>query len=272
MALTEEELEAYAEELERKFGADHVRRKKREEKKHEESEEPRREGRQTRWPERQEIMAQARQTTKEVEMTEYTPQREQSSFGRALYLARQIEDRDADTTQLKAAMAQLDENGRRNLIFRLVGEVLEGRTKVPGLFAAARAAKMITVAYNTAAVYNAARRGGLSLQDLVRVGLAEPITWTDRDGKTQSRIVYRVGREALRAAALELRKQYKRTAAEILENHLLQAEKRLIVRQAVRDTSTSAAETAAEVEEPAPEPKRRRGKKADAEAEPAAEA
>lgn len=180
-----------------------------------------------------------------------------SAFGRALYLARQVETREDDTTELERIVSELGELAR-NLVFRLQAEVLEGRTRLPALFAVARAAKltgddgrvrnMAGVAYATAAVYNALHRGGMSVEDMIFVGLAEPITFKGQDGKLISKMSYKIGRDALAHAAPKLRQRGRHAAAETLENYLQGVERKRVLAKARREAAGANAEPSPEDE------------------------
>jgi hypothetical protein len=165
----------------------------------------------------------------------------QSPFGRALFLARQIQDRTADTSELTRVVSSLEAQEQRKLIFRVQREVLfEATSRLPALFAVCRAAKSeegknaLGLAYATAAVYKAVHEGGMSLEDMLAVGLARVNTFQTKEGKTVSRVEPRISREILQSATRQLRQRGRRAAAEILENYLLQGERRRLEAQARR--------------------------------------
>jgi len=175
-----------------------------------------------------------------------------SAFGRAIYLARQIEDRNADTSELTHVVSQLEDKEKKSLVFRIQREVLfEGTCRLPVLFAVCKAAKlkadngtrdMLGVAYASAAVYKALHEGGMSLEDMLAVGLATVNTFQTKEGKTVSRVEPRVSRETLQSATRQLRRRGKRAAAEILENYLLQGERRRAEARARREAKAGTPE------------------------------
>ncbi len=145
-----------------------------------------------------------------------------SPFGAALRAARAItsrrphEGQPQELAELREALSKLDEGACRNLVFRLVKEVLEDRARIQALFPVAREARMMGVAFNTAAISRALREGGLTLSDLRLVGLAEI-----KIGKANKPyVVYHVGLETVKSAAEKLRRAGKKGAAAILSEHL----------------------------------------------------
>lgn len=183
-------------------------------------------------------------------------EREFSAFGQALYLARQIEDRAQDTSDLATAIAGLEDKEKKNLVFRVQREVIiENKARLPALFAVCKAAEvrddegklrnMLGVAHASAAVYKALHGGSMSLEDMLAVGLATVSTFQTKEGKTVSRTEPKIKRESLQQAARQLRKRGKRAAAEILENYLLGVERRRVETQARREANAVATEAEA---------------------------
>lgn len=200
---------------------------------------------------------QRRETVQQRPVQRPQQQPEYSAFGRAVYLARQVEDRDQDTSELSAVVAGLEDGEKKNLVFRVQREVLlEAKVRLPALFVVCKAAKvtgpdgkvrdMLGVAYATAAVYKAMHEGGMSLEDMLAVGLATVTTFQTKEGRTVTRTEPRISRETLQQASRQLRKRNKRAAAEILENYLLGVERRRAEAQARRKAKT--AEPAEEAE------------------------
>lgn len=138
-----------------------------------------------------------------------------SDFGHALYLARRIASKDDDTAELKEVIGRLGDNDRKKIVFRIQGEVLEDKAKVPGIFAVAYAAKMPPVAHYTAAVKRAMRDGGLTLDDLRELGLAEITTSPD---KKWVGLRYTLGYNNLRKAVDILRSRKENYEAKAVED------------------------------------------------------
>lgn len=176
-----------------------------------------------------------------------TTHSEPTPFGNALYLARKISSREDDTTALSSAMNRIDDDGKKKLVFRLQKEVLEGKAEVSGIFAAARIAKMMSVAHFTAATRKAMQIGGLTLDNLRELGLAK--LGVSQDKKTPY-IRYTLSYETLKEAVATLRTNGNFKAAEALERPLLEIQKRRMLQAAVREAEEAANNAANAGEEP----------------------
>jgi len=172
-------------------------------------------------------------TAKEVpKMVKSQKQTKPSPFGQALYSARQLttrrpeEEQPEVLTTLSKAMAQLDENDKRKLVFRLQKEYLEDKCQASGLFAAAREAKMRAVAVSAVAV----KRTGLTFSGLLEVGIAKIVLGKDNKPHTS----YSTGAENLAAAAKILRRQGKIAPAQVLEAYLSRNERERALREAAK--------------------------------------
>ncbi|MBI2626234.1 MAG: hypothetical protein HYW69_01415 [Candidatus Nealsonbacteria bacterium] len=171
-----------------------------------------------------------------------TTAREYTPFGSALWNARQITTRRPDQEQveiftaLQKAVSQLDEDGKRNLVFRLQKEVMEDKgCGIPGLFTVCRMARMLAVAASTAAV----RQTGLTFGGLQAAGLAE--AKPGRDGK-DAYVVYKFGALNLVEAAKKLRRNSNVTAAKVLEEHISRGERNRALREAQKAQAPAEAE------------------------------
>jgi len=153
-------------------------------------------------------------------------QKNQNPFWTAFNAAQKIntqkpgEDQSEEFGLLEASIAKLDKETQKRLVFLMAKKVLEGNLQIQPLFAVARIAKMITVAYN-ASVIKKATEEGLTFSDLCQVGLAE--IRKREDGKPS--ITYRLGKEALKEASQKLRMSGKINSAKIIEDHLRRGER-----------------------------------------------
>jgi hypothetical protein len=165
-----------------------------------------------------------------------------SPFGQALYAARLIttrrpeEEQPEEYKKLCDAMDDLDDRGRRNLVFQLQKKVMEDKCQKAGLFAAARRARMLAVAVSTVTV----QRTGLTFSGLQEVGLV----FIDKDKDGHPRTNYRFGKANLVEAAKKLRRQGNINAAQTLEAYLSRNEREKALREAAKeaDTETDAGE------------------------------
>lgn len=170
-----------------------------------------------------------------------TPGNGPSPFGRALVSARAISSRWPDREQplemrdLQDCLSLLSKDQRTGLIFRLVNETIEGRTKIQALFAAARAIRMTAVAFNVAAIVRIMNECNVDLAGLKNVGLATIKFNTD----SAAYVVYHVGWQALSEAEKRLLAAGNAPAANILREHRLQAEKRRLLASAEADARAS---------------------------------
>lgn len=174
-----------------------------------------------------------------------TQERTLSPFWETLQAARQIntkyprEDQPEEFGQLQTAFNKLDEGSKSGLVFYLVKEVLEDKAPIQGLFQVARAAKMMGVAFNTAAVRKAIVQGKASFDQLREAGIVEI---KPGEGNKPFFTKYHIGYEHLTKAAQILRETGNNAAAQILEEHLRANERNRALAQAAREAKKANAE------------------------------
>lgn len=187
------------------------------------------------------------------EVSQQTESRTPHPFTVARRTAQQIETRDFEEKQadlagrFKAAMQELDLESKKKIFWMLVRDVMDGRVKVPGLFAVALRCGMGHLAHNVAALVKAVHEGDLGPTDLVEAGLAE--AKAGNNGRPNY-FQYFVGHGSLKEAVPKLEASGKTVAAEVLKKHLRQGETHRLLQQANRpqadEDSTAEAEAASD--------------------------
>lgn len=184
----------------------------------------------------------------EVKMENQKSQkREPTPFMLALRAAQKIttrrpkEEQPEEFELLQAALGKISEEELQSLVWRLVKDVLEDNAATQGLFPVARAARMMTVAYNTAIVKRVIQEG-VSFHELREAGLVE----LKIGGNGRPYAVYRVGNQTLASAAKSFREKGKLVAAKMLEEHLRHAERNAALSRFARDTKKTEEAAASE--------------------------
>ena len=161
------------------------------------------------------------QTTDTVTPPGPSPFQVAMKAARAIKTRRPAEEQPAELAELKEALGGLDEKGRIKLLWRLINEVMDGKTPTQALFPVAYASRRMSMAHNAAALRRTIVEDDLTLSDLRMVGLAEI-----KFGENKRPYVrYIVNIAGFTAALPHLRTAGKKGAADLLAEHLRRADK-----------------------------------------------
>jgi len=130
-------------------------------------------------------------------------------------------DQPEELNSMITVVEKMNMQTQRRLVFFCAKKVLEGDSKIQGLFAVAKMSKMIAIAYNTSAIKKAIEVEGLSFDDLIQSGLVK----IKKNNTGRPSTIYFFGKDSLENASKKLRTNGHIEAAKVLEDHLRRGER-----------------------------------------------